>query len=135
MMFAPYSRAIDTEEKKDVFAPVADLMVGVVFIFIIMVLALSLLMIDDIDEAVPKTVHDAVVAQLFAEKARFEAERADREEAARRKLAEFVRHMRDSGVDPILGRIAKADKRRTEILEKLRDRLRASKFKVEIDAE
>lgn len=165
MMFAPYSRPADAEEKKDVFAPVADLMVGVVFIFIIMVLALSLLMREDLDNAVPKSEYDAIVSQLDVEKekARTEAERANREEttrkvaetdrdqarelayrervraeqeeAARRKLAEFVRYMRDTGVVPILGRIAEADKRRTEILERLKDRLFASNIKVEIDAE
>ena len=46
-MFSRSSQSAETEEKKDIFAPVADLMVGVVFIFIIMVMALSLLIMED----------------------------------------------------------------------------------------
>jgi flagellar motor protein MotB len=157
-MFAPQLRMAAPEEKKDVFAPVADLMVGVVFIFIVMVLALSLLMMDDIEHAVPKTVYDQAKSELddtkdrlqrtetdrdaAREMARMEGERADREkdradseEASRRRLAEFVRYMRDTGVVPVLGRLAEADKRRTEILEKLKERLLVSDIRVEIDAE
>ncbi len=101
-MFAPYFRAAEQEEKKDVFAPVADLMVGVVFIFIVMLLAVSLLMVDDIENAVPKSVYDAAVetARTEGERANRERDRADAKEASRRRLAEFVRYVRDSGVVP-----------------------------------
>jgi len=164
-MFAPYRKPAELEEKKDVFAPVADLMVGVVFIFIIMVLALSLLILDDVKNAVPKSMYDQAVedlnqakdqiAQLIAERdeareratqataerdqardvARTQTERADRERASRLRLAEFIRYVRDTGVVPILGRLTEANKRRTEILEKLKDRLSVGNIQVDIDAE
>jgi chemotaxis protein MotB len=171
-MFAPYRRPADLEEKKDVFAPVADLMVGVVFIFIIMVLALSLLIIDDVKNAVPKSQYDQVVedlnhardqtnqvtaerdravedlkragdqiAQLTAERdqarnvAQQQAERADLEQASRVRLAGFARYVRDTGVVPSLSRLAEADQRRTEILMKLKERLKAGSIQVDIDSE
>jgi flagellar motor protein MotB len=150
-MFAPYRKPAELDEKKDVFAPVADLMVGVVFIFIIMVLALSLLIIDDVKNAVPKSMYDQAVedlnqardqiAQLTAERnqarsvAQLQTERADREQASRIRLAEFARYVRDTGVVPILGRLAEANKRRTEILEKLKERLSVGSIQVDIDAE
>ena len=58
-MFSRSSQSAETEEKKDIFAPVADLMVGVVFIFIIMVMALSLLIMED---AVPRATFDETEA-------------------------------------------------------------------------
>jgi flagellar motor protein MotB len=150
-IFAPYLRTAEPEEKKDVFAPVADLMVGVVFIFIIMVLALSLFMMDDIENAVPRSMYEQKVSELETAQgavakaetdrdearktARIEGKRADREEAARGRLAEFVRYVRDLGIVPVLSRLAESDKRRTEILEKLKERLLASNIKVDIDAE
>ena len=78
-MFSESSRSTETE-KKDIFAPVADLMVGVVFIFIIMVMALSLLIMED---AVPRATFDET-------------------EASRQRLADFVKHFRDTGIAPML---------------------------------
>ena len=56
-MFAPFQRRRDVEDRKDVFAPVADLMVGVVFVFIILVLALSLNIVDTAQN-VPRAWYD-----------------------------------------------------------------------------
>jgi hypothetical protein len=41
-MFARHFSSDGDEDRKDVFAPVADLMVGVLFIFILLMFALSL---------------------------------------------------------------------------------------------
>ena len=125
-MFAQYRRPQEADEKKDVFAPVADLMVGVVFIFIILVLALSLHIMDDIQNAVPKSMYDeqkaraddlerdlakanALVGQLIAQRDRAredadkQKERADREQSSRQRLAEFVRYVQNTSVLPVLG--------------------------------
>ena len=45
-MFTRAAPAEQEEDRKDVFGPVADMMVGVVFIFIIMLIALSLARAD-----------------------------------------------------------------------------------------
>jgi flagellar motor protein MotB len=141
-MFAQYRRRQEAEEKKDVFAPVADLMVGVVFIFIILVLALSLHIMEDVQNAVPKSMYDEQKAradglqeELTREKDRADRERdrADREQASRQRLADFVRYVQKTGVVPVLGRLVEANERRTEILEKLRDRLVAGNIQVDID--
>jgi flagellar motor protein MotB len=141
-MFAQYRRRQEAEEKKDVFAPVADLMVGVVFIFIILVLALSLHIMEDVQNAVPKSMYDEQKAranglqeELTWEKDRADRERdrADREQASRERLADFVRYVQKTGVVPVLGRLVEANERRTEILEKLRDRLVAGNIQVDID--
>ena len=75
-MFAVRRRKVEEEEKKDVFAPVSDLMVGVVFIFLVMILALSLVMMDD---AVPRPDYDQVVRELTETRAKLDAaqKRAD----------------------------------------------------------
>jgi flagellar motor protein MotB len=143
-MFSSYRRRQETDEKKDVFAPVADLMVGVVFIFIILVLALSLHIMDDVQNAVPKSMYDEQKARAdildrkladAIETVAREKDRADREQASRQRLAEFVRYIQRTGVVPILARLAEANERRTEILEKLRARLIAGNIQVDIDAE
>lgn len=110
-MFSRSSQSAETEEKKDIFAPVADLMVGVVFIFIIMVMALSLLIMED---AVPRATFDET-------------------EASRQRLADFVKHFRDTGIAPMLSRLADANERRTRILRQLKQRLETSNINVEID--
>ena len=141
-MFAPHRRRQESDEKKDVFAPVADLMVGVVFIFIILVLALSLRIMDDVQNAVPKSMYeeqkaraddlDRKLADAIVTIAT-EKDRADREQASRQRLATFVRYVQDTGVVPLLGRLVEANQRRTEILEKLRQRLVAGNIQVDID--
>lgn len=49
------------DEQNDIFAPVADLMVGVVFIFIILILALSLDL--STEQTVPKSTYDVKVQE------------------------------------------------------------------------
>jgi flagellar motor protein MotB len=95
----------DSEEKKDVFAPVADLMVGVVFIFILMVLALSLVV------ATQKTIP------------------ADRFN----KIAELAKQLSGARAITFLKEAAKADQQRTMILEKIRVNLKNYNINVEID--
>ena len=95
-----------SEEKKDIFAPVADLMVGVVFIFIIMVMALSLSITDE--ATVPL---DTFVSM----------------DASRQRLADFVRHFKNAGVAPMLSKLVDANERRTRILRQLKLRLPSSK--------
>jgi flagellar motor protein MotB len=124
-MFASRVHKIEEEEKKDVFAPVADLMVGVVFIFIIMVLALSLVMMED---AVPRPLYDQTAQEL----AQVKIERdALKKRAA--QFSEFVSFVKTEGVVPLLDRLAEADATRTKILQMLKDRLAAQGVNVEAD--
>lgn len=60
-MFSGRSFHRTEEEQQDIFAPVADLMVGVVFIFIILILALSLDLANE--KMVPKSTYDAKMAE------------------------------------------------------------------------
>lgn len=124
-MFALRHPRADDEEKKDIFAPVADLMVGVVFIFIVMIMALSLVMMDD---AVPRPTYDQAVRQLAATRAQRDALKARAE-----KLADFVTYFKTQGVVPLLDRLAEADATRAKILQTLKDRLDAAGVKVEAD--
>ena len=124
-MFALRHPKADDEEKKDVFAPVADLMVGVVFIFIVMIMAMSLVMMDD---AVPRPAYDQVVREL----AETRAERDALKERAQR-LADFVTYTKTQGVVPLLDRLAEADATRAKILQMLKDRLAAAGVNVEAD--
>ncbi len=124
-MFAVRRAKVEEEEKKDVFAPVADLMVGVVFIFLVMILALSLVMMDD---AVPRPAYDQVRRELSEMKAQRDAlkTRADR-------LDDFVAYLKTQGVVPLLDRLAEADATRAKILQMLKERLEARGVKVEAD--
>ena len=98
MMFAVRRAKVEEEEKKDVFAPVADLMVGVVFIFLVMILALSLVMMED---AVPRPDYDQVVRELTETRAKLDVaqKRAD-------QLVDFVSYLKTQGVIPLLDRLA-----------------------------
>ncbi|WP_374544856.1 flagellar motor protein MotB [Rhodoblastus sp.] len=124
-MFAARVHKIEEEEKKDVFAPVADLMVGVVFIFIIMVLALSLVMMED---AVPRPLYDQTAQELKDVTAERDAlkKRAD-------QFAEFVSYLKTGSVVPLLDRLAEADATRAKILQMLKERLATQGVAVEAD--
>ena len=124
-MFASRVHKIEEEEKKDVFAPVADLMVGVVFIFIIMVLALSLVMMED---AVPRPLYDQAAKELTEVKAQ-----RDVLQARADKLSDFVAYVKTEGVVPLLDRLAEADATRAKILQMLKERLAAQGVAVEAD--
>jgi len=124
-MFALRHPRADDEEKKDVFAPVADLMVGVVFIFIVMVMALSLVMMDD---AVPRPTYDQVVRELAETRVERDALKQRAEQ-----LVDFVTYLKTQGVVPLLDRLAEADATRAKILQMLKDRLAAAGIHVEAD--
>ncbi|HUO54106.1 MAG TPA: hypothetical protein VMU18_05175 [Rhodoblastus sp.] len=124
-MFSARVHRIEEEEKKDVFAPVADLMVGVVFIFIIMVLALSLVMMED---AVPRPLYDQTAKEL----AQVTAQRDALQKRAE-QLTDFVTYLRTQGVIPLLDRLAEADATRSKILQMLKERLAAQGVQVEAD--
>jgi flagellar motor protein MotB len=138
-MFAVRHPRADDEEKKDVFAPVADLMVGVVFIFIVMIMALSLVMMDD---AVPRATYNLAVKELndtrierdalVVERDALKAER-DALKARARQLADFVTYLRTQGVVPLLDRLAEADATRAKILQMLKNRLAEAGVNVEAD--
>jgi len=117
-MFARPFKTSGVEETKDVFAPVADLMVGVVFIFIVMVMALSLLITKD---NVSRSAYNDLQRRL------------NEKEASRKRLADFARHLRDAKVTAVLGKLVDANERRTQILAQLQERLRSSNINVEVD--
>jgi flagellar motor protein MotB len=86
-------------------------------------------------EAAQKLMAEAIKQRDASQReAALAEERANRSEESRERLAAFVRYVRDSGVMPVLGRLAEADARRTEILELVRQRLLSSKINVEVDA-
>ncbi len=120
-MFASRTPSRTEDEQKDVFAPVADLMVGVVFIFIILILAISLDL--STERAVPQSTYDAEVAKnrvLTTDNA---------------KLTEFVRFVRDSQIAPLMQRLSQADRTRTAILNDMQARLAAQDVHVKVDPE
>lgn len=124
-MFSSRVQRVEEEEKKDVFAPVADLMVGVVFIFIIMVLALSLVMMED---AVPRPLYDQTAQQL--EKTTTENQKL----AARaEKLESFVDFLKSENIATLLDQLAETDATRARILHMLKDRLAAQGVGVDVD--
>ena len=120
-----------------------------VFVFSILVLALSLNIVnkaqnvprpwydrqkaraDDLEQKLATALDQRDRALQTANKEK----RADREHASRERLANFVRYVQNTGVIPVLDRLAQANYRRTQILEKLRDQLAEGKIQVDIDAE
>jgi flagellar motor protein MotB len=114
------------EEQKDIFAPVADLMVGVVFIFIILILALSLNLATE--QTVPRSTYDRVVEENASLRQQLAASRADVS-----RLVEVVRFVRDSQVAPLLQRLSKADQTRTAILADMQSRLAALNVEVKVN--
>ncbi len=124
-MFSARVHRIEEEEKKDIFAPVADLMVGVVFIFLVMIMALSLVMMQD---AVPRSAYDQIARQLAETKAQ-----RDGLQKRVEQFAEFVAYAKNEGVIPLLDRLAEADATRAKILAMLKERLAAKGVNVEAD--
>lgn len=108
------------EERKDLFGPVADLMVGVIFIFIILLIGLALhLQPEDYQRLRDK------VALLTAENERL----ADENE----RLKDFTRFVRDQQMNALFARIAAANETRAQMLADMRDRLHALGIQVTID--
>ncbi|MBK1720482.1 OmpA family protein [Thiocystis violacea] len=101
------------EERKDLFGPVADLMVGVIFIFIILLIGLALnLQPEDYQRLRDRN------AQLEAENGR---------------LKEFVRYVRDHQVSALFAQIAAANETRAQMLDDMRRKLRVLGVEVIID--
>jgi len=122
------------EERKDLFGPVADLMVGVIFIFIILLIGLALhLQPEDYQRLRDRN------AQLEAEITRLRLEREElrdrntRLEVENDRLKEFVRYVRDHQINALFARIAAANDTRTQLLEDMRRRLQVLGIQVTID--
>ena len=111
-MFARNPALAEEEERKDIFAPVADLMVGVVFVFIVLMIALVLNLQKE--DTVPKSEY---------EKLRTENDR----------LTSFAQFVRDSNALQIMSQLAIADQTRSQLLEELRQRLDSAKIEVKVD--
>jgi chemotaxis protein MotB len=133
-MFRHLSAAPLGEERKDLFGPVADLMVGVVFIFIILLLGLSLyLQPEDYQHLRDRN------AQLEAENARLVQEnrhlrtRSDQLKASNERLKTFARYVRDHQVNALFERIAAANETRAQLLESMRRNLDVLGVQVTID--
>jgi flagellar motor protein MotB len=112
-MFRHLPASIPGEDRKDLFGPVADLMVGVVFIFIILLLGLSLyLQPEDYQRLRDRN------AQL---------------ESKNKRLKEFARYVRDHQVNALFERIAAANETRAQMLEEMRRKLKTLGIQVTID--
>jgi flagellar motor protein MotB len=148
MMFARWQPTADDEDKNDVFAPVADLMVGVVFIFIILMVALVLNLRNE--DTVAKSEYDQKVAQVHAQeseirdlKSRLEQESLRRSDAEARaemlavansRLTDFVGFVRDSNAVRLMSQLASADQTRSRLLEKIRSRLLTAGIDVTVNS-
>jgi flagellar motor protein MotB len=91
------------DERKDLFGPVADLMVGVIFIFIILLIGLALHLQPD---------------ELMKENER---------------LRDFARYVREQQLGGLFARLAAANETRAQLLEDLRQRLQVLGIEVTID--
>jgi chemotaxis protein MotB len=122
-LFSRSASSGEDEDKKDIFAPVADLMVGVVFIFIILMLALVLNL--QREDTVAKSEYDRRVAQVHSLEAEV-AELKARNQAlsqSNAKLADFVRFVRDTNVMRLMAQLANANQERSRLLEEVRSKL------------
>lgn len=125
-MFSRSTPIDQGEEGKDIFAPVADLMVGVVFIFIILMLALVMNL--QREDTVARSEYDQQVARVQ----KLEARNAELVEANDR-LVTFARFVRDSNVMRLMARLSSADASRERLLEEMRGRLAAANIEVTVD--
>ena len=162
-MFSRTVPQTESEEAKDVFAPVADLMVGVVFIFIVLMLALVMNLRRE--ETVPRSTYEALVARaqsledrlatetlrvrtLEAEKAQLaqrlddEIQRREAAEARVRALEEanvrliaFVRFVQENNLVRLVQRLAEAGQTRAEVLQEIRSILAQSNIQVRVNSD
>ena len=160
-MFNRTAASGDLEEAKDIFAPVADLMVGVVFIFIGLMLALVMNLRNE--ETVPKSTYDTLVTraqkledklaalrihmkeleakntlltQQLADETKLRAAAEVRERnlfAANTRLVAFVRFVRENNLVKLVEGLAQASQTRSELLQELRSRLAATNIEVTIN--
>lgn len=160
-MFGRTAPQAESEEAKDVFAPVADLMVGVVFIFIVLMLAL--VMNQRREETVPRSTYEQLVARaeslterLAAETRRVRALESERDQLAQRlleeermrqgaelreralraeltRLLEFLRFLKDNNLPRMLQGLSEAGRAREEALTEIRNLLEQDGIRVAID--
>jgi chemotaxis protein MotB len=160
-MFGREAPQSEPEEAKDVFAPVADLMVGVVFIFIVLMLALVMNLRRE--ETVPRSTYEALVAraqsledQLATETFRVRALEAAKDrlfqrladEVQQREVAEarvralqeantrliaFVRFVQENNLVRLVQRLAEAGQTRAEVLREMQRILNQDEIRVQID--
>lgn len=88
-MFLRTAPTTDAEEAKDVFAPVADLMVGVVFIFIVLMLALVINLRSE--DSVPKSLYEALEQRLKTTEAERDRLAIDLQQETTRREAAVAR--------------------------------------------
>jgi flagellar motor protein MotB len=147
-MFSRSAPAPQGEDGKDIFAPVADLMVGVVFIFIILMLALVMNL--QREDTVARSEYDHQVARVLALEVQNAelARRIEKEmslrlaaEARERTLAEanerlvaFARFVEESDVMRLMSRLTRADVTRSQLLEEMRSRLAAASIDVTVNS-
>ncbi|MBX6741137.1 MAG: hypothetical protein IRY87_03700 [Acetobacteraceae bacterium] len=146
-MFGRAAPPAEAEEAKDVFAPVADLMVGVVFIFIVLMLALVMNLRRE--DTVPRSTYEALVARaqsLEVERAQLvqrlhdeiqfreaaEARQRALEEANARLVA-FVRFVQENNLVRLVQRLAEAGQTRAEVLHEIRNILAQSNIQVRVN--
>jgi flagellar motor protein MotB len=127
MMFSRRAGAADDDEKKDIFAPVADLMVGVVFIFIILMLALVMNLQKE--DTVARSEYDIQVARVHELDVK-----NIRLAQANGRLVAFVQFVRESNVMRLMSQLASADQTRSQLLEEMRTRLSAAGIDVTVNA-
>lgn len=146
-MFSRTGQAAHAEESNDIFAPVADLMVGVVFIFIILMLALVMNLQSE--ETVPKSEYDRQVARAqtleaqnidlarrLEQETRLRVAAEAREQTlivANSRLVDFVQFVRDSDAMRLMSRLASADQTRSHLLEEMRSRLSSASIDVTVN--
>ena len=139
----------EEDSKKDLFGPVADLMVGVVFLFIIILIALSLSIKEK--NGVSYEEYQAKVRELQALRKEVVVLRSENErlrkdydevvswlryfDARERQLAEVVRFVKTGPLLSLLEKLTQADETRTLILSDLRSRLTALNVDVIVDPE
>ena len=115
------------DERKDLFGPVADLMVGVIFIFIVLLIGLALhLQPEDYQRLMDRN------AQLESENGHLHARNAELQ-SQNARLKDFVRYVRDRQIGALFARIASANETRAEMLEDMRRRLKVFGIEVTID--
>jgi flagellar motor protein MotB len=126
-MFGRRSASVEDEDRKDIFAPVADLMVGVIFIFIILMLALVMNLRSE--DTVARSEYEHQVARVHE----LEAENGKLAQANERLVA-FVQFVRDSDVMRLMSQLASADQTRSQLLEEMRIGLSAAGIDVTVNS-
>lgn len=140
-MFGRTAPQTESEDSKDVFAPVADLMVGVVFIFIVLMLALVMNLRHE--ETVPRSTYEVLAAEKnqLTQRLNDEVRRREAAEASERELREantrliaFVRFVQENNLVRLVQRLAEAGQTRTEVLQEIQGILAQSNIQVRVNS-